>query len=56
MKGMEDQHLYVWQEAGKTTYHHLIGNYLMPAVWVVRFVKFEGSTCERAEEISSIYC
>ncbi|MCL5875644.1 MAG: CPBP family intramembrane metalloprotease [Candidatus Dependentiae bacterium] len=44
-----DQHLYVWQTA-KKLYEPLMGSYLSPTHWLVRFVRFNGTVSERAEE------
>jgi len=50
----EDQ--FIWQEGGKDTYKNLLGNYLFPPVWMVRFVKFEGSITQRAEQYYVYIC
>ena len=44
------QHRFIWQEGGKKLYRSLLGTYLTPAHWNVRFAKFEGDIVERAEE------
>jgi len=44
------QHRFIWQEGGKDTYQKLLGTYLMPPYWVIRFAQFEGDIIERAEE------
>lgn len=44
------QHRYVWQEEGQETYKKLLFNYVLPAVWVVRFMHHTGTIEERAEE------
>lgn len=41
---------FVWQTSGKETYQALMGQYLTPPRWKVRFVQFEGDVAERAEE------
>lgn len=41
---------FVWRESGKETYRALLGNYLEPPLWRIRFVRFEGDLVERAEE------
>ena len=46
----EAQHRFIWKEGKKELYANLLGNYLMPPAWLVRFVKFDGSVEERAEE------
>ena len=44
----EDQ--FIWKTEGKKKYEELMGNYLSPPSWEVRFVNFETSVEERAEE------
>lgn len=45
--------LFVWQTTNKETYTSLLAdNYITPPSWRVRFVRFSGSSIERAEE----YC
>lgn len=44
------QQKFVWQQGGKNSYHALIGSYLLPPHWLIRFVKLNGSVSERAEE------
>lgn len=46
----EIQHIYVWRTLGKTLYNKLLASYLMPTVWKVRLVTFEGPVDERAQE------
>jgi len=41
---------FVWQTSGPDTYRKLLGVYLPPPSWVVRFARFEGDVAERAEE------
>jgi len=41
---------FVWQTAGKERYEKLLGVYVTPPSWVVRFAKFKGDVAERAEE------
>lgn len=41
---------FVWQEGGKEIYHQLLGTYVTSPDWLVRYVKFNGSLEERAEE------
>lgn len=40
----------VWQEAGEDAYRRLMGSYLTPPHWRVRFARFEGEVEWRAEE------
>lgn len=44
------QHRYVWQKTTKDIYTRLLGSYLKPIQWIVRYVQFEGDLIERAEE------
>ena len=41
---------FVWQVGGRELYRDLLGKYLPPPQWKVRFVRFEGDVAERAEE------
>jgi hypothetical protein len=42
---------FVWREAGKETYRKLIGNWLAPPLWEVRYARFSGAdVADRAEE------
>jgi hypothetical protein len=43
-------HKFVWREAGRAAYHRIVGTFLAPPVWEVRFAQFEGDVAERAEE------
>ncbi len=43
-------HRFVWQTAGKEAYQGLMGQYLAPPHWRIRFVRFEGDVAARAEE------
>ena len=44
-----DQHRFIWQKGGESLYKSLLGTYLQPAHWRIRFLKFNGSVSERAE-------
>ncbi len=46
--GQDDR--FIWQKGGKENYDGLMGTYLRPPYWRVRFVQFEGDVAERAEE------
>ena len=46
--GQDDR--FVWQNGGKKNYHVLMGVYLGPPHWEIRFVHFKGDVAERAEE------
>ncbi|HQP44631.1 MAG TPA: CPBP family intramembrane metalloprotease, partial [Thermoanaerobaculales bacterium] len=41
---------FVWQEGGAEAYRDLLGSYVAPPRWLVRFTSFEGDVVERAEE------
>jgi len=44
-------HSFVWREAGQAAYHKLIGQWLAPPLWEVRYARFEGGdVADRAEE------
>ncbi len=46
--GLEDR--FVWQEGGPAAYDSLMGTYIAPPMWMIRYVSFEGDVVERAEE------
>ncbi len=51
MDGQPDEaDRFLWQTAGRETYHRLMGQYIDPPLWIVRFARFEGDVAERAEE------
>lgn len=41
---------FVWQTAGRERYKALLGVYVTPPSWIVRFARFQGDVAERAEE------
>lgn len=41
---------FVWHEGGPDAYRKLMGSYLTPPHWTVRYFTFEGSLVKRAEE------
>jgi hypothetical protein len=41
---------FIWQTAGRDVYESLIGDWLHPPRYLVRFARFEGELTERAEE------
>jgi hypothetical protein len=47
---VDDVDRFVWQEGGPETYRELMGTYLWPPRWRVRYARFEGDVAERAEE------
>ena len=44
------QHTFIWKEGNKKLYHNLLGTYLQPAHWTVRYAQFDADIIERAEE------
>jgi hypothetical protein len=44
------QHKFIWQEGKKELYHQLLGNYLHPAHWTIRYAQFDTDIIQRAEE------
>ncbi len=46
----DQQDRFVWQNGGKENYQKLLGQYLSPPHWKIRFANFEGDVAERAEE------
>ncbi|HEY7944200.1 MAG TPA: CPBP family intramembrane glutamic endopeptidase [Casimicrobiaceae bacterium] len=44
-------HKFVWREAGRDAYEKLVGNWLAPPLWDVRYARFDsGDVADRAEE------
>ncbi len=41
---------FVWREGGAKAYAEVLGRYLPPPSWRVRYVRFDGDVAERAEE------
>jgi hypothetical protein len=48
--GVDQQDRFVWQVGGEATYRRLMGSYLNPPGWNVRFARFTGDVVERTEE------
>ncbi len=46
--GLED--VFIWQEGGPEVYWQLLGSFLAPPDWYVRYANFEGDVVARAEE------
>jgi len=46
----EQSDRFIWQSGSKKIYHVLLGTYLQPPLWKIRFVHFEGAVERRAEE------
>ena len=45
-----EQNRFVWQTAGRDLYEKLLGVYVSPPFWLVRFARFQGDVAERAEQ------
>lgn len=50
---IDAQHVFIWQKH-KDLYKKLLGTYLAPAQWYIRYVQFEGNLIDRAEEFWAI--
>jgi hypothetical protein len=48
-QSQDNQHKFVWQTRS-VLYKQLIGSYLVPPVWLIRFVQCKGTVTERSEE------
>jgi membrane protease YdiL (CAAX protease family) len=48
--GVDYSDRFIWQEGGVPAYRDLLGSYLSPPRFQVRFARFEGDIAERAEE------
>lgn len=44
------QHKFIWKKGKKELYHSLLGTYLQPAHWTIRYAQFDGDLIQRAEE------
>ena len=47
-----DQEKFIWQTQGKAKYHELLGSYLTPPAWAIRYASFTGDLIARTEEFS----
>ncbi len=45
-----EPHKFVWRTAGRDAYNRLLGQFMPPPRWTVRFARFTGDVAERAEE------
>ena len=45
---LQDQ--FVWQTAGKKIYEQMVGDWIHPPRYLIRFARFEGDVAQRAEE------
>ena len=43
-------HTFVWREGGRSAYRSMVGTWLAPPVWEVRYTMLEGDVDQRAEE------
>jgi hypothetical protein len=43
-------HNFIWRTAGREAYARLLGQFMPPPRWTVRFVRFTGDVADRAEE------
>ncbi len=50
---VDERDIFVWREGGKHVYDSLLGTFLPPPGWNIRFVKTEGNVEDRAEEYSA---
>lgn len=44
------QNTFIWQEGGPALYHQLLGSYINPPRWYIRFATWKGSLSDRAQE------
>lgn len=44
------QHEFIWKEGKKELYHQLLGTYLHPAHWTIRYAQFDTDIIQRTEE------
>jgi hypothetical protein len=49
-----DSEFFVWRTEGKENYQRLLGSYLTPPSWVVRYLSFSGTLTDRAFEFVSL--
>ncbi len=47
---LDNDDRFIWQTADEKSYTALMGTYIWPPYWRVRYVQFEGDVAERAEE------
>ena len=45
-----NQHKFIWKKGKKDLYHQLLGTYLEPAHWTIRYAQFDTDIIQRAEE------
>lgn len=44
------QHKFIWKKGKKDLYHQLLGTYLEPAHWTIRYAQFDTDIIQRTEE------
>jgi hypothetical protein len=49
-----EPHNFVWRTAGREAYNRLLGQFMPPPRWTVRFARFTGDVAERAEEYQAM--
>lgn len=50
MPQIANQHKFIWKKGKKELYHQLLGTYLEPAHWTIRYAQFDTDIVQRAEE------
>lgn len=45
-----NQHIFIWKKGKKELYHQLLGTYLNPAHWTIRYAQFDTDIIARTEE------
>lgn len=51
---IDEHERFTWQTNGKDTFMKLLGTYITPVSWKVRFAQFTGDVAERAEEYGAL--
>ena len=51
LNGMTEGHRFIWKTQTPEVYSRLLGSYLSPPVWGVRFMRHDREVSERAEEL-----
>lgn len=50
MPQIANQHTFIWKKGKKDLYHALLGSYLEPAHWTIRYAQFDTDIIARTEE------